>query len=96
MSSLLSIPVPPYNWADFRSDYAEELWFLYHNILTSIKASSVTLLDNLSYHQFVDFCVKHTSKPVEPPDKYHLTDDDIESQTEQQQHENDDNDIEHS
>jgi hypothetical protein len=91
---LLQFSPPPYNWSDFRIDYDEDLWQLYMNIMASIENSSMILLDQLTFTQFVDFCIKNTSKPVEPPEKYELDENDIqhnEDDNEQQQVQEDEN-----
>lgn len=53
-----------YTWQDWKLDYEEDLWHLYHALTRSTE--NVPILDCLSFHDFVVFCQKNTTKPVPP------------------------------
>jgi len=53
-----------YTWQQWRCDYEDELWQVYHALTRS--TANIPILDCLSYHDFVTFCIKNTHEPVAP------------------------------
>jgi hypothetical protein len=61
----IDIPQREFSWFDWRNQNEPFIWELFNNITRTIEHSNVTMLDNVTFEAFMNFCQKHTSRPVE-------------------------------
>ena len=90
-SGPINIQKREFTWYDWRTQNEPFIWDLFNNMTRMIGNSNVTMLDNLSFETFINFCQKHTSKPVEIEQE--IPEDEIEQEQQQQEETESDNDI---
>jgi hypothetical protein len=59
----MSLMAPDYGWAEWREEYAEELWSCYMSLTTHL--NDIHILDKCEFSDFINFCQRYTNKPVQ-------------------------------
>ena len=57
----------PYSWGDWYNDYEDVCWELYWGMMRTVETMDLSIMDNLSFHDFFRMVRRTTSVPTAPP-----------------------------